>query len=119
MTLEITEELIARQTPEAQAIIRTLLPGLAELEARLNQTPRHSSLPPSSEHPHAKPRRDLRRQRRNSGGQPGHSKHQRPLIPPEQCTDIHEPNRRVAAVVDRDWQAQTLNRCGIRSGNCP
>jgi len=90
MTLEITEELIARQPPEAQAIIRALLARLAELEARLNQTPRNSSLPPSSEHPHAKPKRDLRRQRRKSGGQPGHAKHQRPLIPPEQCTDIQE-----------------------------
>jgi len=88
MTLEITEELIARQPPEAQAIIRALLARLAELQARLNQTPRHSSLPPSSEHPHAKPKRALRRQRRKSGGQPGHAKHQRPLSPPEQCTDI-------------------------------
>ncbi len=89
MTLEITEELIARQSPEAQTIIRALLARLTELEARLKQNPRNSSLPPSSEHPHAKPKRDPRR-RRKSGGQPGHAKHERPLLPPEQCTDVQE-----------------------------
>ena len=46
MSLEITEDLIARQPPEAQAIIRALLAHIAkqdrriaELEARLNKTP--------------------------------------------------------------------------------
>ena len=51
----VTEELISRQPPEAQAIIRALLARLNELEARLNKSPRNSSLPPSTEHPHAKP----------------------------------------------------------------
>ena len=55
MSLEITEELIARQPPEAQAIIRALLAKIQELQDRLNQSPRNSSLPPSTEHPHAKP----------------------------------------------------------------
>lgn len=90
MAIEITEELIARQPPEAQAIIRALLARLAALEARLNQTPLNSSLPPSSTHPHAKPKRAPRRKRRKSGGQPGHAKHERPLLPPQQCTDIQE-----------------------------
>jgi transposase len=90
MALDITEELIARQSPEAQAIIRALLKRLADLEARLNQTPRNSSLPPSTEHPHAKPERKPRRSQRKRGGQPGHVKHQRPLLPPEQCTDVQE-----------------------------
>jgi transposase len=90
MALEITEDLIARQPPEAQIIIRAVLARLAELENRLNQTPRNSSLPPSSEHPHAKPKRDKHRPRRPPGGQPGHAKHQRPLLPSEQCTDIQE-----------------------------
>jgi hypothetical protein len=55
MSLEIVEELIARQRPEAQAIIRLLLARIAELEARFNKSPQNSSLPPSSQHPHAKP----------------------------------------------------------------
>ena len=37
MTLEITEDLIARQPPEARAIIRLLLVKIAELETRLNK----------------------------------------------------------------------------------
>jgi hypothetical protein len=51
----VIEELIARQSPEAQSIIRLLLARIAELEARLHQSPRNSSRPPSTEHPHAKP----------------------------------------------------------------
>jgi len=55
MSFEITEDLIARQTPEAQLIIRLLLARIEELEARLGKSPQNSSLPPSSQHPHAKP----------------------------------------------------------------
>jgi transposase len=88
MALEITEELIARQTPEAQAIIRLLLAKIQELEERLNQSPRNSSLPPSTEHPHAKPPRRKPLAKRKPGGQPGHAKHERPLLPTDQCHDV-------------------------------
>jgi transposase len=71
----VTAELIARQPPEAQAIIRLLLARirelearLAELEARLNKTPRNSSLPPSSEHPHAKPAPQTKKSGKKPGG---------------------------------------------------
>jgi hypothetical protein len=37
MELVITEELIARQPPEAQAIIRALLAKMAEMEAELRE----------------------------------------------------------------------------------
>jgi transposase len=108
----VTEDLIARQTPEAQAIIRLLLARIDEqdrriatLEAELaavHKTPRNSSLPPSSEHPHAKPPRDKKRHgsRNKRGGQPGHPKHERPLIPTEQCQ----------AVVP--LKPETCRRCG-------
>lgn len=88
MTLEITDELIARQSPEAQAIIRTLLAKIADLQARLDQSPRNSSRPPSTEHPHAKPRRPKTPEKRKPGGQPGHARHTRPLLPSEQCTAV-------------------------------
>jgi transposase len=95
MSLEITEELIARQTPEAQAIIRALLAQvdelktrLNELEARLNKTPQNSSLPPSSQHPHAKPPAKRPKSKRKRGGQPGHKKHDRALLPVEQCDEV-------------------------------
>jgi transposase len=91
----VTEDLIARQPPEAQAIIRLLLARIevldarvSELEARLNKTPRNSSLPPSTEHPHAKPVPQREKSGKKRGGQPGHRKCERALIPPEQCHDV-------------------------------
>jgi transposase len=94
----VTEDVLARQPPEAQAIIRALLVRLEEqdqriaaLEAELaaaKKTPRNSSLPPSSEHPHAKPPREQPKGPKQPGGQPGHPKHARALIPPEQCQAI-------------------------------
>ncbi len=86
--LLISEEMIARQPPEAQAIIRILLAKIAELEARLNQTPRNSSLPPSAEHPHAKPAPKEKPSGKKPGGQPGHAKHERPLVPTEVCQQM-------------------------------
>ncbi|TWT30144.1 DUF6444 domain-containing protein [Blastopirellula retiformator] len=89
MSLQISEELIARQTPEAQAIIRLLLARIAEQDQRiaeqdqriakleaelksLRKTPQNSSLPPSTQHPHAKPVRQKRKKaKRKRGGQPG------------------------------------------------
>ncbi len=62
MEAAVTEEIIARQPPEAQAIIRALLAENAELRARIEElerqakgkTPQNSSLPPSTQHPHAR-----------------------------------------------------------------
>jgi transposase len=88
MSLEITEELIARQTPEAQAIIRALLAKIRQLQEQLNQSPRNSSVPPSTEHPHAKPPRPQPRATHCRGGQPGHPRHDRPLLPTEQCDEV-------------------------------
>ena len=88
MSLEITEDLIARQPPEAQAIIRLLLAKIDELEARLSKTPDNSSLPPSSQHPHAKPPRGKKQAKRKRGGQRGHKKYQRELIPTEECDEL-------------------------------
>jgi transposase len=86
--LVVTEDLIARQLPEAQAIIRMLLAKIALLEARWNKSPRNSSLPPSTEHPHAKPAPQKPKSDRKPGGQPGHPKHERALIPAEKCQTV-------------------------------
>lgn len=88
MSLEITEELIARQSPEAQVIIRLLLAKIAELESRLNKTPQNSSLPPGSQHPHAKPASQKPKSNKTRGGQPGHPRHERTLIPTADCTSV-------------------------------
>ncbi len=92
----ITEEIIARQPSEAQAIIRALLADNAELKARIEElerqakgkTPQNSSLPPSTQHPHARPQPPRRKSKKRRGGQPGHKKHERPLIPIDQCNDV-------------------------------
>jgi transposase len=97
MSLGITEEIIARQPPEARAIIRLLLAKIAELEARIEElerqvkgkTPQNSSLPPSTQHPHARPQPPRRKSKKKRGGQPGHEKHERPLIPTAECDEVH------------------------------
>jgi transposase len=104
MEAVVTEEIIARQPPEAQAIICLLLARIAELETQVGElrarieelerqvkgkTPQNSSLPPSTQHPHARPQPPKRKSKKKRGGQPGHKKHERPLIPTDQCAEVH------------------------------
>ncbi len=119
MALEITEELIAHQTPEAQAIIRLLLARIQELEERLNQSPRNSSLPPSTEHPHAKPPRPKPRAKRKPGGQAGHAKHERPLLPSDQCADVIFLKPTACRRCGREVVGRIRRRCVIKCGNFP
>jgi transposase len=70
--------------------IARLTARVAELEARLGLTPVNSSKPPSSTHPHDKPLSRKPKSKRQRGGQPGHDKHERPLLSPEQCQDVFE-----------------------------
>jgi hypothetical protein len=67
---------------------RALLTKIQELQDRLNQSPRNSSSPPSAEHPHAKPPRPQSRALRRRGGQLGHPRHERPLLPSGQCHEV-------------------------------
>ena len=48
-------------------------------------TPRNSSRPPSTEHPHAKPERKPIPKGETRGGQQGRQRHQRAIVPAEQC----------------------------------
>ena len=88
MAIEVTDEMMAGWPAEAQAVVRLLLAEIGELKARLKQTPQNSSRPPSSQHPHAKPVPAKPKSSRQPGGQPGHAKHERALIPTEQCTAV-------------------------------
>ncbi len=73
---------------QLHATIDALHTRMAELETKHAKNSTSSSLPPSSEHPHAKPVRPTPKSPRRSGGQPGHAKHQRPLLPSEQCQQV-------------------------------
>ena len=91
----IPDELAAEMTPAVRAFVEALLvqqdvllARIAELEARLNNTPRNSSRPPSTEHPHAKPLPKKPKSKKKPGGQPGHDRFQRTLIPTEQCQSV-------------------------------
>jgi len=86
----IPPELDAEMTPAVRSFVLTLLERIRELEAKLGVTPQNSSLPPSTQHPHAKPASGKRKSKRKRGGQPGHAKHERPLIPTEECDDVQQ-----------------------------
>ena len=111
----MSPELWNRIPPEAQAVfvqmaetIARLEHKVAELEARVNKTPQNSSLPPSTQHPHAKPAPQKEKSGKKRGGQPGHPKHERPLIPTEQCQSVVPLKPKRAAVV--------ASACRQRSG---
>ncbi|MGE0379013.1 MAG: IS66 family transposase [Planctomycetaceae bacterium] len=90
----MSPELWNRIPPEAQVIflemaqtIKRLEQRVEELERRLGMTPKNSSLPPSSQHPHAKPAPAKPKSQRKRGGQPGHEKFERALVPPERVDE--------------------------------
>ena len=82
------------------AYIDKLETRVAELEAKLGKDSTNSSKPPSTEHPHAKQPKPKPKSPRQAGAQMGHTKHDRPLLPSEQCQEV------VACV------PPTCRRCG-------
>src|SRR5579884_3346991 len=73
---------------QLHATIADLHRRMAELESKQAKNSTNSSVPPSSEHPHSKPARTPPKSPRRSGGQPGHAKHERPLLLTEQCQQV-------------------------------
>ena len=75
-----------------EALVASYEQRIRELEAKIDKlTPRNSSLPPSSEHPHAKPPRQstkAKKKKRKRGGQKGHPKRSRPLRPSADCDAV-------------------------------
>src|SRR5687768_12879175 len=64
--------------------LQTLQKRVDDLEQRLNQNSTNSSRPPSSDPPHVKRPPPKPTSGRKRGGQPGHKRQQRPLVPPDQ-----------------------------------
>ncbi|MDB5308824.1 MAG: Transposase family protein, partial [Gemmataceae bacterium] len=99
-TGRIPPELADQMTPAVRAFVASLFARIDQLAAEVRDlrqqlaqaparaTPQNSSLPPSTQHPHAKPTPNRPRSRKTRGGQPGHPKHARPLIPVDACEQV-------------------------------
>ena len=78
--------------PEAQAAVSVLVQSferrIAGLEERLNKNSTNSSKPPSSDPPSLKRRPPTPASGKKRGGQPGHHRQARPLVPPEQVRQV-------------------------------
>ncbi|NVJ10801.1 IS66 family transposase [Myxococcus sp. AM001] len=74
---------------ELMAKVEALTARVAELEARLRQNSSNSSKPPSSDVP-GTPRPPKKPTGRRPGGQPGHKKHERGLLPPDEVQHFVE-----------------------------
>jgi transposase len=72
------------------ALVQTFEQRVAALEARLGQDSTNSSRPPSSDPPHVKRKPPRPPSGKRRGGQPGHGRHTRELVPPGQLTDVLE-----------------------------
>jgi transposase len=106
----ISPEQFAALPPEFRALLEAVIDyyegRIAELESRVNKTPQNSSLPPSSQHPHAKPPAKKPKSNKKRGGQPGHVKHERPLIPTEECDEV------------QSLKPTECRRCGTTLSGC-
>jgi transposase len=93
-TPPIPEELWSTVPAAAQAALLVVLEAMerriADLEARLNQNSTNSSRPPSTDPPGLKRRPPTSPTGRHRGGQPGHTRHCRALVPPERVDGITE-----------------------------
>ena len=114
--LIIPPELEEEMTPAVKAFVQVLFGGIEELEGKVREleakvekvtkkdpksTPDNSSLPPSSQHPHAKSKaRKSKGSQKPMGAQPRHPKHDRDLIYSDQCDQVIE------------LKPETCRRCG-------
>jgi transposase len=88
-----------RQTPEQVQLfvlsllhrVETLESSVTELQEQVNRNSQNSSQPPSSDGPDQDaPKGSVREEGRKRGGQAGHQKHERSLLPLEQVKEVVE-----------------------------
>ena len=77
---------------QLSAQVTALTTRVAQLEARLGQNSSNSSRPPSSDGPQVKRGVPRPPSQRSRGGQKGHPKHERVILPPDEIID-HKPSR--------------------------
>src|SRR3954467_3353197 len=82
---KLTPEMMETFPPEAVVFIQLLLAKIADLEEKLNQNSHNSAKPPSSDGPAVKPDPPKPVAGKKPGGQPGHPKQSRVLIPSAEC----------------------------------
>lgn len=80
---EVRAELVAARAENAE-----LRREIAALKEALGKSSRNSSKPPSSDGPGAKARPKKSPSERKPGGQPGHRRHERVLVPPEKVHEV-------------------------------
>jgi transposase len=143
--IPIPSEIEAEMRLAVKAFVNSLIDQIQSLTEKVERlekqveklTPRNSSLPPSSEHPHAKPKPAAKGgKKRKRGGQKGHKRHQRDLVPPDQCNSVTpcypEACRRCGGVLEIDpsepqrhqvWELPPIqpiiDEYQLFRGNCP
>jgi transposase len=84
------DSLSAEAQAAVSALAETFERRIAELEERLNKNSTNSSKPPSTDPPSVKRRPPAPPSGKKRGGQSGHSRRSRPLVPPEQLRQVIE-----------------------------
>ncbi|MBI4866160.1 MAG: IS66 family transposase [Candidatus Wallbacteria bacterium] len=92
MLSRATQELVSARAEIAalRQQVSELSGVVAELRAKLSQNSQNSSKPPSSDPPGAPSAPVKEKTGRKCGGQPGHQRHTRPLVPEDQVKQTHE-----------------------------
>lgn len=96
-TSEIPPELLAEMTPAVRVFVESLLIQMSAMQAEIDDlktqvkrlTPQNSSVPPSTQHPHARPiPKPKPKSKKKRGGQKGHRRVVRELVPVERCEEV-------------------------------
>lgn len=94
---EIPPELLAEMTPAVRVFVESLLVRMAAMQVEIDElktevkrlTPQNSSVPPSTQHPHARPTaRPKPKSKKQRGGQQGHRRTVRELVAVERCNEV-------------------------------
>jgi transposase len=93
--LPLSADVVGRTPPEVIRLLVQLLDRIEKLEAenralkaRLGLNSSNSSKPPSSDRPGPKRKPPAPKSGRSRGGQPGHRRHERPLVPADQVDEV-------------------------------